>query len=80
MELEQQFPEYVTTGFIAKCCRVSKTTVLKWIESGKLKAFKLPSGHCRIDRDDFKDFVKQYEIPLKGWTFKTRETQTTTRK
>ena len=35
---------------VASYCMVSKTTVRRWIESGKLRAIRLPSGHYRINR------------------------------
>jgi len=46
-------PEYVSTGFITRRCGVSNTTVLRWIADGKLPAFRLPSGHYRVGRDEF---------------------------
>jgi excisionase family DNA binding protein len=38
----------LTSRDIAAYCQVSKSTVLEWIKSGRLKAFSLPSGHYRI--------------------------------
>jgi excisionase family DNA binding protein len=47
-------PESVrlTSRDIAVYCQVSKNTVLEWIKSGILKAFRLPSGHYRIDKKE----------------------------
>ena len=59
----------LTSSDIASYCQVSKSTVLEWIKSGTLKAFSLPSGHFRIDRDDFRDFLNKWNIPVKGWPF-----------
>ena len=59
----------LTSSDIASYCQVSKSTVLEWIKSGRLKAFSLPSGHYRIDREDFRDFLNQWNIPVKGWPF-----------
>jgi len=53
-------PEYVSTGYIARRCGVSNTTVLRWIADGKLPAFRLPSGHYRVGRDDFRKFMADY--------------------
>jgi len=36
-----------TTGQLSKLCRVSCRTVAKWIDSGKLKGYRLP---CSMDR------------------------------
>ena len=57
---------------IADHCMVSKTTVRRWIESGKLRAIRLPSGHCRISRVDYRSFLETCEIPLKEATFESK--------
>ena len=57
-------PEYVTVGFVAKCCGVSNTTVLRWIERGQLLAFRLPAGHYRIGREAFAEFLTNHKIPV----------------
>jgi excisionase family DNA binding protein len=62
----------LTSSNIAAYCQVSKSTVLEWIKGGNLKAFRLPSGHYRIDRDDFRDFLKKWNIPVKGWPFEEK--------
>jgi len=59
----------LTSRNIASYCQVSKSTVLEWIKSGRLNAFSLPSGHYRIDRKDFKEFLEKWQIPVKGWLF-----------
>jgi excisionase family DNA binding protein len=61
----------LTSKDIAAYCQVSKSTVMEWITSGKLKAFRLPSGHNRIDKKDFKDFLVRWNMPVKGWPFET---------
>ena len=63
-EMKQLSPEYITVGFIARRCGVSNTTVLRWIERGKLPAFRLPAGHYRIEREDFGEFLTNYGIPV----------------
>ena len=59
----------LTSQDIAAYCQVSKSTVLDWIKSGRLKAFSLPSGHYRIDKKDFREFLKRWDMPIKGWLF-----------
>lgn len=63
---EQWAPEYLSVGFAAKCCGVSNTTVLRWITSGQLKAFRLPGGHYRIERNAFSDFLEKYSMPVRN--------------
>jgi excisionase family DNA binding protein len=61
--------ERITPRTIALYCQVSKSTVLEWIRSGKLKAFNLPSGHYRINIADFRDFLEWYDMPVNGELF-----------
>jgi excisionase family DNA binding protein len=62
----------LTTANIADYCQVTKSTVLVWIRDNNLKAFRLPSGHYRIDVNDFKDFLVKYKMPVRGWPFETK--------
>ncbi|MFQ6092974.1 MAG: response regulator, partial [bacterium] len=54
----------LTTGDVARYCHVTHVGVLKWIKGGKLKAYSTPGGHYRILRNDFRDFLKQYNMPI----------------
>lgn len=55
----------LTTGEIAQHCGVNLRTVIRWIEKGHLKAFKLPGrGNNRVRLVDFLSFVDQHGIPL----------------
>jgi excisionase family DNA binding protein len=62
---EQWSPEYISVGIIAKRCGVSNTTVLRWIATGRLPAFRLPGGHYRIESNDFTEFLKRYKMPVR---------------
>ena len=64
-ESEQRTPQYISVGMVAKHCGVSNTTVLRWITTGQLPAFRLPGGHYRIERDDFSGFLTRYCIPAR---------------
>jgi len=68
-KFEEWCPEYVTTGFVAERCGVSSVTVLRWIEKGRLLAFRLPDGHYRIHRDDFSKFLTKHSIPIRKHGF-----------
>jgi excisionase family DNA binding protein len=59
----------LTSRDIADYCQVSKSTVLEWIKSGRLKAFRLPSGHYRIDKKNFKEFLEKWNMPINTWLF-----------
>ncbi len=58
-----------TTGEIASLSHVTINAVKKWINSGKLNAFKTPGGHYRINRDDFRDFISKYRLKIKDELF-----------
>ena len=53
-----------TTHQAAKECNVHHTTVINWVNEGKLKAYTTPGGHRRIDEDDLMKFMKKYQIPV----------------
>jgi excisionase family DNA binding protein len=56
--------ELFTTFEIAKLCKVDITTVINWVNAGKLQAYKTPGGHRRIRKNDFLKFLKQYNLPV----------------
>jgi len=62
-----------TTGEVADLSHVTINAVKKWINAGKLKAFRTPGGHYRINRDDFKEFVSEYRLQIKDEVFPERK-------
>ena len=54
----------LTTGEIAQYCHVTDRAVLKWIDEGKLKAYRTPGNHSRVNIADFLEFLKQYNMPI----------------
>ena len=55
---------FFTTSEVARYCAVTNDGVLKWIKSGKLRAFSTPGGHYRVAMDDFRAFLQKFEIPI----------------
>ncbi len=53
-----------TTFEIANLCHVDMTTVINWIEEGKLRAYRTPGGHRRIKRESFVKFLQRFNMPL----------------
>ncbi|MCQ9207003.1 MAG: response regulator [Omnitrophica bacterium] len=53
-----------TTHQISTFCRVYPTTVINWINEGKLSAFTTPGGHRRVKKSDLIDFIKKHEMPM----------------
>jgi excisionase family DNA binding protein len=54
--------EHLSLGTVAKRCNVSRTTVYRWIISGQLKAYSLPSGHFRVIPVDLDAFCTSFGI------------------
>lgn len=53
-----------TTGYIARLCHVTKRTVIKWIDGGKLKGYRIPgSRHRRVPESSLREFLRTYKIP-----------------
>lgn len=54
-----------TTTEVAKLCHVSPQTVNKWVDSGYIKGFRIPSSrHRRVLHDDLVKFAKHHGIAL----------------
>jgi excisionase family DNA binding protein len=55
----------LTTGEAAKYCGVNFRTVIRWIEKGRIKAYKLPGrGDHRIQVEDFVAFLHSNDMPI----------------
>ena len=53
-----------TTVDVAKLCKVSLRTVIRWVDEGKLPSFRTPGGHRRVREEDLTKFMEQYKIPF----------------
>ena len=51
---------YLTTGKVGEMLEVSPAAIKKWIQQGKLSAFRTPGGHFRILADEFERFQKTH--------------------
>ncbi len=58
-----------TTGEVANLCNVTINAVKKWIAADKIKAFRTPGGHYRINRQDFLDFLTRFKLDIKEAIF-----------
>ena len=53
-----------TTGDVARLCQVTKRTVIKWIDSGKLRGYTIPgSKHRRVSADALRRFLRDHKMP-----------------
>lgn len=55
--------EVFSTHEAARMCHVHHTTIINWINKGKMPFYSTPGGHRRIKRKDLLDFVEKYDIP-----------------
>ncbi|MCD6423614.1 MAG: response regulator [Elusimicrobia bacterium] len=53
-----------TTQEVAELLSCDLTTVIKWVNSGKLNAYKTPGGHRRIEKSELLKFIKKYNLPF----------------
>lgn len=59
--------EVLTTGQVAKICRVAPRTVSKWFDTGQLRGYRIPgSKDRRIPLAQLIRFMRAYGIPLDG--------------
>ncbi len=55
----------LTTGEIAKHCGVDFRTVSRWIDAGRIKAFRLPvRGDRRVEAAEFVRFLRENDMPI----------------
>ena len=53
-----------TTFDISKFLSVDITTVMSWIDEGKLGAYKTPGGHRRVPESELLAFLKKFNLPV----------------
>lgn len=54
----------LTTFQIAEILNVDISTVIDWIDAGKIIAFRTPGGHRRVKPSDLLNFLKTYKMPI----------------
>ena len=54
-----------TTGDVARLCRVTIRTVIKWYDQGRLDGYRLPgSRERRFTRNSVERFMRAHDIPM----------------
>ncbi len=54
-----------TTGEVARLCNVNIRTVIRWIDAGQLKGYRIPASRDRrVTREKLVEFMRAYELPL----------------
>jgi excisionase family DNA binding protein len=55
---------FYTTKQIAELCGVHITTAIRWIDAGKLPAYRTPGGRRRVAAEELRNFVARHNIPV----------------
>ena len=63
----------MTVFTASKYCKVSSKTIINWIDSGHIKAYRTVGGHRRIKKSDLEAFMREQGIPLPAKTEKTEK-------
>ncbi len=61
---DQKFPDVFSTQAAARLCHVTPMTIIRWINEGRIRAYKTPGGHRRIMKADLEKFCTQCGIPF----------------
>ncbi|MBC8418057.1 MAG: response regulator [Desulfobacteraceae bacterium] len=56
--------DILTVFKTSKYCNVSPKTIINWIESGHISAYKTVGGHRRIKKTDLEAFMRKQGIPI----------------
>lgn len=65
LDCENNTCRILSSGDVARYCGVHFRTVIRWIEKGSLKAYKLPGrGNNRIEERDFLTFLSANNLPV----------------
>lgn len=56
--------DYLTIGQIADYCRVTYSTVIKWLKTGKLKSLHGSEEGSQVNRNDFIEFLHFHKLPV----------------
>ncbi len=57
--------DILTTGQVARICRVAPRTVSKWVDTGKLRGYRIPgSRDRRIPAEQLAAFLRAHNMPL----------------
>lgn len=67
--------DVLTTGKVARICRVSCRTAAKWIDSGLLAGWRLPgSRDRRVARSELLKFMAAHDMPTDYFSLTKAET------
>lgn len=66
---------FLTIKDVAQYCRVSQFTVLRWVQQGKLGAYKTGDGQVLVPLHEFQFFLRASGMPVDGLYFRAKGNQ-----
>ena len=56
--------DILTVFKASRYCNVSSKSIINWVESGHINAYKTVGGHRRIKKSDLEEFMRKQGIPI----------------
>ena len=56
--------DILTVAKASEYCQVSPKTIINWVESGHIEAYKTVGGHRRINKNNLEAFMEKQGIPI----------------
>ena len=56
--------DILTVAKASEYCQVSSKTIINWVESGHIEAYKTVGGHRRIKKKNLETFMEKQGIPI----------------
>ncbi len=56
--------QLLTSSEVGALLQVNPSSVKKWVDDGKITAFRTPGGHRRIRASDLVDFLDAHKMPI----------------
>ena len=56
--------DILTVFKASRYCNVSSKSIINWIESGHINAYKTVGGHRRVKKPDLEEFMRKQGIPI----------------
>ena len=53
-----------TTEDLSNMLQVSKSTIKRWAEDGKLQCFRTPGGHRKFNQKNIQEFISRYNYEV----------------
>jgi excisionase family DNA binding protein len=66
MDQKDTSERLLTSHEVGALLQVDPTSVAKWVDQGRIAAFRTPGGHRRIRAADLVEFLESHQMPVPG--------------